>query len=86
MLALRALLIRASNSAVDYHAYLNQLAALSRRDIAFSVTAQKQKVVRAVRGDHHHQHIIPWCITRQGIIVLIEFSHRKVLYNNNNTN
>lgn len=45
MLALRALLIRASNSAVDYHTYLNQLAALSRRDIAFSVTAQKQKVI-----------------------------------------
>lgn len=49
MLALKAFLIRVSNSTVDCHAYLNQLAALSRRDIAFSVSAQKQKVSRTMR-------------------------------------
>jgi len=49
MLALRTLLICQNNSVVDYHAYLNQLAVLSRRDIAFSVTAQKQKVSRTTR-------------------------------------
>lgn len=56
MLALRMLLIRASNSAVDYRAYLNQLAALSRRDIAFSVTAQKQKVSRTTRRSSSAYH------------------------------
>lgn len=64
MLALRALLIRASNSAVDYHAYLNQLAALSRRDIAFSVTAQKQKVSRAMKRSSSAYHSVVYYAAR----------------------
>lgn len=61
MLALRALLIRASNSAV---AYLNQLAALSRRDIAFSVTAQKQKVSRSARRSSSAYHLVVYYAAR----------------------
>jgi len=66
MLALRTLLICPSNSVVDYHAYLNQLAVLSRRDIAFSVTAQKQKVSRTTRWSSSAYHSVA-CITRQEV-------------------
>lgn len=62
------ILIRTCNNIVDYHAYLNQLTVLSCRDIAFSVTAQKQKAAH-YEADHHQPRDCVWCITWQKIIL-----------------
>jgi len=78
MLALRTLLICPSNSVVDYHAYLNQLAVLSRREISRFRSLPKNKRYHVLRGDHH-QHIIPWRILRRKrFIIPTEFSQECV--------